>query len=125
MSINEWIGKLAYERAARQQRMQTELEQARRENKLYLQNVERGQLLDTIRTRKQERIAKTSASTSTESVSCIDPNMERVHRTFRQKSVVKSEVDSSKSKKKSRKQSSTVSSTKVDSQVASVLAKLF
>ncbi|KAI8057763.1 hypothetical protein BDF22DRAFT_608007, partial [Syncephalis plumigaleata] len=52
---NHLTERIAYERAARQQRMQTELEQARRENKLYLQNVERGQLLDTIRTRKQER----------------------------------------------------------------------
>ncbi|RKP24582.1 hypothetical protein SYNPS1DRAFT_9173, partial [Syncephalis pseudoplumigaleata] len=51
---NHLTERIAYERAARQQRMQTELEQARRENKLYLQNVERGQLLDTIRARKHE-----------------------------------------------------------------------
>ncbi|KAI9594486.1 hypothetical protein BDF19DRAFT_471617 [Syncephalis fuscata] len=96
---NHLTERIAYERAARQQRMQTELEQARRENKMYMENVERGQLLET-----------------------IHPNMKRVHRSFRQKEVVASEVNTNNSNNKNTK---TKTSSTVTPQVASVLAKLF
>ena len=45
----------AYERAARQQRLRTELAQSKRENSFYLQNVEKARVLDIVAERKRKR----------------------------------------------------------------------
>ena len=45
----------AYERAARQQRLRTEVAQAKRENAFYLQNVEKARVLNIVEERKRKR----------------------------------------------------------------------
>jgi ESF2/ABP1 family protein len=95
--------RIAYERASRQQKMQAELEQARRENRAYLQNVDRAKALEAIRERKRQRNE-------------VDENLVRARRNRHQKPVLASEVTDERQ---------TSVQDKVDPGVKSVLAKLF
>ena len=45
----------AYEKATKEQRMRTEISQAKREANFYIQNVEKGKAIDAIETRKRKR----------------------------------------------------------------------
>ena len=45
----------AYEKATKEQRMRTEISQAKREVNFYIQNVEKGKAIDAIETRKRKR----------------------------------------------------------------------
>ncbi|KAM7444753.1 Activator of basal transcription 1 [Porites harrisoni] len=47
--------KIAYEKATKEQRMRTEISQAKREANFYIQNVEKGKAIDAIETRKRKR----------------------------------------------------------------------
>ena len=46
---------VAYEKATKEQRMRTEISQAKKEANFYLQNVEKGKAIDAIETRKRKR----------------------------------------------------------------------
>ncbi|RKP08844.1 hypothetical protein THASP1DRAFT_15081 [Thamnocephalis sphaerospora] len=108
---NHLTERIAYERAARQQRMQTEMEQARREDKAYLQNVERAKVIEAIQERKRQKQQ-------------VDTNMSKARRTFQQKEVTASEVRDESRRKRAAGKGKPVQ-TSVDPQVKSVLAKLF
>ena len=45
----------AYEKATKEQRMRTEISQAKREANFYIQNVEKGKAIDAMETRKRKR----------------------------------------------------------------------
>jgi len=47
--------KIAYEKATKEQRMRTEISQAKKEANFYLQNVEKGKAIDAMETRKRKR----------------------------------------------------------------------
>ena len=46
---------VAYEKATKEQRMRTEISQAKKEANFYLQNVEKGKAIDAMETRKRKR----------------------------------------------------------------------
>lgn len=46
---------LAYEKATKEQRMRTEISQAKKEANFYIQNVEKGKAIDAMKTRKRKR----------------------------------------------------------------------
>ena len=46
---------VAYEKATKEQRMRTEISQAKREANFYIQNVEKGKAIDAMETRKRKR----------------------------------------------------------------------
>lgn len=47
--------KIAYEKATKEQRMRTEISQAKKEANFYVQNVEKGKAIDAMETRKRKR----------------------------------------------------------------------
>lgn len=47
--------KIAFEKATKEQRMRTEISQAKKEANFYLQNVEKGKAIDAMETRKRKR----------------------------------------------------------------------
>lgn len=46
---------VAFEKATKEQRMRTEISQAKKEANFYLQNVEKGKAIDAMETRKRKR----------------------------------------------------------------------
>lgn len=71
--------KLSYERAIREQKLQTELSQSKRENSLFMRQVERGKMIDKI----QKKKGKPAAS--------AEESFEAIKRKFKQRKVIGAE----------------------------------
>ncbi|KAI9256442.1 hypothetical protein BDA99DRAFT_484833 [Phascolomyces articulosus] len=80
---------MAYERKARERRLEAELAQATRENRLYLENVERAKMHKGMREKRQKKRKHDEANNDNEEV-------EDIRRSFRQRGKVVSEVASQK-----------------------------
>jgi ESF2/ABP1 family protein len=82
---------IAHENQARQQRLRNEIAQANRENKTYIQNVEKAKMLENMEEKKRKRNNNANA----------DDNEIKVKRMFSQRAKVNREVDPTRSGKQS------------------------
>ncbi|GAN07310.1 u3 snoRNP-associated protein Esf2 [Mucor ambiguus] len=103
---------MAHEKQARKQRLRNEIAQANRENKTYIQNVERAKMLENMEQKKRKREAATSDTNTAN-----EQKPQKVQRTFAQRAKIDREVDPSKSGKKSLD--------KVDPSVKSIIGNIF
>lgn len=101
---------MAHEKQARKQRLRNEIAQSNRENKTYIQNVERAKMLQNMEQKKRKR-------QSTEESSALSEQPQKVQRTFIQRSKVDREVDPSKSGKQSYD--------KIDANVKGIIGNIF
>lgn len=101
---------MAHEKQARKQRLRNEIAQSNRENKTYIQNVERAKMLQNMEQKKRKR-------QSTEESSASSEQPLKVQRTFTQRSKVDREVDPSKSGKQS--------FDKIDANVKGIIGNIF
>ena len=79
--------KIAYEKAIKEQRLKAEIEQAKRENNFYLQNVEKAKMIQSIEERKKKKSLeekKVDADKSKE-------EFEAIKNRFRQRKAIKAE----------------------------------
>ncbi|KAI8057520.1 uncharacterized protein B0P05DRAFT_559593 [Gilbertella persicaria] len=97
---------MAHERQARQQRLRNEIAQSNRENKAYIQNVEKAKMLQSMEEKKRKRQGSEQ-----------EQEEPKIKRTFAQRSKVEREVDPSRSGKESIQ--------KMDHQLKGVLTNLF
>ncbi|GAA5796762.1 hypothetical protein EDC94DRAFT_618009 [Helicostylum pulchrum] len=97
---------MAHENQARQQRLRNEIEQSKRENKTYIQNVERAKMLKNMEQKKRKREGEPA-----------EPAKQRISRTFEQRGKVDREVDPSKSGKQALE--------KLDNNLKGVLGSIF
>ncbi|KAL9559420.1 hypothetical protein MBANPS3_000435 [Mucor bainieri] len=104
---------MAHEKQARKQRLRNEIAQSNRENKTYIQNVERAKMLDNMAQKKRKREAAVAASDT----STAQQQPQKIQRTFAQRAKVDREVDPSKSGKKALD--------KVDPSVKSIIGNIF
>ncbi|KAL7754512.1 RNA-binding ATPase activator esf2 [Sorochytrium milnesiophthora] len=81
---------LAYERKQREQRLRAEILQAKRENRVYLDNVAKGKMEHAIEARKRKRKPEQEENTGDHSgeTATAEATMGKVRRTFRQRKVV-------------------------------------
>ncbi|KAI9024907.1 hypothetical protein CLU79DRAFT_745378 [Phycomyces nitens] len=100
---------IAYERQAREQRLRAEIAQANRENKTYIQNVERSKMHKSIEEKKRKRGDDDSEKT------------EVLRRSFKQRELVEREGDTSAKAFKTGK----AAMDRVDDTMKSVLSKVF
>lgn len=103
------MSSLAHEKQARQQRLRNEIAQSNRENKTYIQNVERAKMLQNMEQKKRKREGESAASS--------EPSNQKIQRTFVQRGKVDREVDPLKSGKQSME--------KIDSNLKGVLGSIF
>jgi ESF2/ABP1 family protein len=99
---------VAHEKQARQQRLRNEIAQSNRENKTYIQNVERAKMLQNMEQKKRKREGESTATESTN---------QKIQRTFAQRGKIDREVDPKRSGKHSME--------KIDSNLKSVLGSIF
>lgn len=97
---------VAYEKQARQQRLRNELAQSTRENKTYIQNVERAKMLQNMEQKKRKRGEDDNNS-----------SVSSVKRTFDQRAKVVREVNPQQSGKKALD--------KLDNNLKGVLGSIF
>lgn len=108
---NDLTEHMAHEKQARKQRLRNEIAQSNRENKTYIQNVERAKMLENMEQKKRKRESATNTNTANEQ------QPQKIQRTFAQRAKVDREVDPSKSGKKS--------FDKVDPSVKSIIGNIF
>ncbi|KAI8640296.1 hypothetical protein BD408DRAFT_420074 [Parasitella parasitica] len=98
---------LVHERQARKQRLRAEIAQATRENKNYIQNVERSKMLQNMEQKKRKR----------QSAAEGQQQPQKIQRTFAQRSKVNRQVDPSKSGRQAFE--------KMDSDVKNIIGNIF
>lgn len=105
---------MAHEKQARKQRLRAEIAQSNRENKTYIQNVERAKMLENMEQKKRKREAAAAASDTN---TTANQHPQKIQRTFAQRAKVDREVDPSKLGSKSLD--------KVDPSVKSIIGNIF
>ncbi|KAI8365353.1 uncharacterized protein BYT42DRAFT_618730 [Radiomyces spectabilis] len=98
---------MAYERMARQQRLQAEIAQSNRENKTYIQNVERAKMINRLEEKKRKR----------------GEEEKELRRTFKQRAFVEREVDADALKQRGNAGKEAMN--RVDAGVKNVLGQVF
>ncbi|KAJ3415167.1 RNA-binding ATPase activator esf2 [Chytridiales sp. JEL 0842] len=92
---------VAYERAVRQQRLRVEMEGVKRENKMYLKNVEKSKMIEAMeakkRKREEEAGEKGEAMDAAAKKAKADKNRVEVSRQFRQRAIKDASASSSAS----------------------------
>ncbi|EPS38055.1 hypothetical protein H072_8219 [Dactylellina haptotyla CBS 200.50] len=78
---------IANENAARQARLRAEISQATRENKTYIRNVERAKMVETMQAASKEKKRK-AAGDDAESSASAPAEMDKIRRTFTQRTAV-------------------------------------
>ncbi|KAI8385797.1 hypothetical protein BD560DRAFT_384387 [Blakeslea trispora] len=97
---------MAHERQARQQRLRNEIAQSSKENKAYIQNVEKAKMLQSMEEKKRKRQGQDQTEEEPQ-----------IKRTFAQRTKVQREVDPTKSGKETMQ--------KLDGQLKGVLSNIF
>ncbi|KAI8332705.1 hypothetical protein EDC96DRAFT_555410 [Choanephora cucurbitarum] len=97
---------MAHERQARQQRLRNEIAQSSKENKAYIQNVEKAKMLQSMEEKKRKRQGQDRSEEEPQ-----------IKRTFLQRAKVEREVDPTKSGKETMQ--------KLDGQLKGVLSNIF
>jgi ESF2/ABP1 family protein len=87
MSFHHWV---AYEKRQKELRLRTEIQQAKRENKIYLENVAKSKMVNALESKRKRKEEEASAITSEPSSLKTEApvNMDSIRRQFKQRKVV-------------------------------------
>jgi ESF2/ABP1 family protein len=100
---------IAYELKVKEQKLKTELSQARRENNLYLKNVDKAKMIENIHEKKKRKLHDTiqqdnstndSVNQVIEGASLSQPNhqIQQIKRKFKQRKIIQKQEKQSKTK---------------------------